>query len=278
MLEFSLSLDILPSKEFHQENAPRELATTQASCGNELNDLKPTVIAPISQQSDQSPGSNHRAEIGVMWKEWVTDIRGTADAFIFKVSKGSLVLRSPHISFHDFATLLGAAPICGRLYFRFPGSRQKFEYFSWTGTKHKSNPKLKTLDTIIELSIPNVVLFWKAFCILKDREECVLARSAKPGSHAAKRDFDDFHERLVQRYYDFSLFKQYGAEMIQSVSLPWDASSSGTYYVYDGQADGKHASRRLVLARPYRPGQRVVGAEFFDVGSSTRTGRFSSGK
>ncbi|KAK7734792.1 hypothetical protein SLS63_004212 [Diaporthe eres] len=149
-----------------------------------------------------------------------------------------------------------------------------FTFFSWKGNKHMTSPLLERLDIVVDFSVQNMLLFWKTFCILKDRNNYLLSRVAGPLAEVSRKACDDLYKKLVQHYRDSLPPKKKKKRLIQSVSLPLKYENNEE--VYDGEAEGKKISRRLVIARPYHQGNRVIGAEFFDTASGARQDRVST--
>lgn len=208
-------------------------------------------------------------------REWVTDIQGSPTNFVSQSSKLMLFMRSPHLSGQGFAQFLETVPACGRIIFRLRNSPKNFTYFSWKGNKHMAIPTLQRLDIVVDFSIQNMLLFWNAFCILKDRNNYLLSQVAGPVAEVSRKACDDLHEKLVKHYRDSWPPKKKKKTLIQSVSLPLKFANNGD--LYDGEAEGEKLNRRLVIARPYHQGNRVIGAEFFDTASGARKARVSTG-
>lgn len=207
-------------------------------------------------------------------REWTTDIKGSPTDFVFQSSKLLLFMRSPYLPGQEFSKFLETVPACGRIIFRLRNSPKDFRFFSLKGNKHMASPVLQRLDVVVDFSIQNVLLFWNAFCILKDRNKYLLSRFSGPLAEVSRKACDDLHEKLAKHYRD-SVRPKKKQTLVRSVSLPLKYSNNGE--VYDGEAEGKKLNRRLVIARPYHQGNRVIGAEFFDTASGARKARVSTG-
>lgn len=231
--------------------------------------------APCRKSRDSAAGVVTNSGQSDELQEWITDIKGSPTDFLSESCHLLLLMRSPFLPGQEFSRFLETVPTCGRVIFRRKNSKQNFTYYSWKGNKHLVSPGLKRLDIVVDFSIQSMLLFWKAFCILRDRSNYLLSRAAGPLEEVSRKACDDLHEKLLKHYRDPFLSRE-KINSIHSVSLPVQASTDGG--VYDIQAEGKRLDRRLVIARPHHQGERVIGAEFFDTASGARKARVSTGK
>ncbi|POS81337.1 hypothetical protein DHEL01_v200267 [Diaporthe helianthi] len=206
-------------------------------------------------------------------QEWITDIKGTATDFTSLSSPPSLLMGSSYLEDEGLSKFLKTPPSCGRVLFRHPDSVQNYTYLSWKDLKHENNPELTCADIVVELTHQNMFLLWKAFCFLRDRSNYLFSKIAGPLSEVSRKAFDDLNEKL-DRHYRGSLPPKRQRRFIRSLLLPRKASSEDE--LYETQAVGAPFNRRLVIARPYHQGKRVIGAEFFDAGSGRRKTRVSA--
>lgn len=236
-------------------------------------------LASTSLQGDQEMHHSPACYVSCLeqndeLREWTTDIKGSPADFVSESFKILLFMRSPYLPGQQFSKFLETVPSCGRIFFRLRSSPQDFTFFSFKGNKYMDSPVWQRLDVMVDFSIQNVLLFWKTFCILKDRNSYLLSQVAGPLSEVSRKACDILHEKLAQHFRD-SLPPKKKENLIQSVSLPLKYSNNG--WIYDGKAEGKQINRRLVIARPYHQGNRVIGAEFFDTASGARKARVSTG-
>lgn len=202
-------------------------------------------------------------------QEWIVDMKGSPTEILSESSNGlPLVMTSTKSQ-----AFLGRKLRRARIFFRFTGSQSDYQYFSLSENIYSSDPVLKKVDVVVEFSVQNVLLFWKAFRLLHGRQHYLLSQVAESPE---RRTWNAMHEKLSNHYQDSLSSRPHSTALIQAISLPEQKSANGR--AYDSQADGKHSHRRLVIARPYYQGQKVNGAEFFDIGCAARVSHISRGK
>ncbi|KAG8157153.1 hypothetical protein KVR01_012861 [Diaporthe batatas] len=222
--------------------------------------LVPSLTANATPLAAVIPGLT----LGLPLQEWITDIKGSAADFVSPSSKLMLLMGSPYLDLEDqaFSKFLKSSPSCGRIFIRLVDSALNYTYLSLGSKTQEDSPEFQPEDIIVEPTLQNMLLLWKAFCILKDRNDYLLSKIGGPWSEVSRKALNELLDRLHQ-YRGASTSR---SRQMRCISLP--EASLGT--------EGVPLNRKLVIARPYHKGMRVIGAEFFDTGYISRKRRVSA--
>lgn len=222
-------------------------------------------IFPMPQQTVQTG-------LPPQWQMWVKDIQGCPEDFIFRHESDRSEFTRHSMSsshsrnLHSFLKALGV-PSNRCFYFRAISARGSAEYFTPHCSQPSGNPSIHGEDVVLEFSKPNVLLLWKAFCLLHDRENKLFSLLGRTSGNLPD------HERLARYYREF-LSREEACPELLTFSLPASKmSGSGTPYFDHRDAPSSVTERRIVIARPHHTNGLLEAAatEYLDVGSVSST-------
>ncbi|KAJ4394854.1 hypothetical protein N0V93_004074 [Gnomoniopsis smithogilvyi] len=209
----------------------------------------------------------------VRWDKWVKVVPGTPNRYFRMAVENTK--RSLEMGFYRYPLFQKTAhdlgiPTNQKLWFKSTTASGMAQYFDMeTGSMH-TNPVISGQDMVIYWTASNVLIFWKAFCLLKERMDVLLTlHTQKTGEPSAPRSSTS-HERLTRYYRDF-MAKRDRQTKLNSISLPisdWDGEGVPTF---DNNARGWFVDRRLILVRIQNREDTETAdkaiLDFFDVGT-----------
>lgn len=217
------------------------------------------------------PPNTGQSSPRVRWQVWVKDIQGCPDDFIFRHNndRGEFTGHSMGSSHgrnrESFLKALGVPST--RFFFRTTRAQGTVEYLTLHYLQPVVAPEIDCKDVLLEFSDQNVLLFWKTFCLLKERKDTLF--SLLPHMNLIHQG----HERLARYYRDFLSRKATCARLLTISISMWKASRVGVTHLDDGAAPSRIIERRILIARPHHTNGRVDAAatECLDVGSISLT-------
>lgn len=271
-------------------------------CRQNLSEEQPK---PAMSQADQLPlpvqhEQSIRQDFGTArtrWDSWVNDVQGQASDFMRKkISKdGKLMAVNMSSKRHKddfwFLKALGVLPL--GIWFTAEDSTGPMVNFDLHRARYVPEQKIGPAAVVMELSEQNVIMFWKAFCLLKERRDRLLALISESLSGASQHSSEDEeildmcwktgrqqqeHDRLCTYYRDFLSNKDLFCNLSTTPRQVQHTSVRGSSTFLPPSGD----QARLLIARPHHIGQNRrldrTATEFFDVGYTMPTTRRSDGK
>lgn len=209
---------------------------------------------------------NHMVSLDpkIRWSQWVKVVEGSPHDYLrMDIKEDKRVFE---MGFHKYpidqelSRKLGI-PASRKVWLKIADAKGVAQYFSLETASMVINPVVSGHDVVIHWTAGNVLIFWKAFCLLKERMDALSGRSSEIESPAS-------HEHLFRYYlYRDFLAKEDVQTKLQTISLPISSSVGEGIPICDIAPGGIFVDRRLVLVRPLRQDGVIDRAELFDVGT-----------
>ncbi|KAJ4415371.1 hypothetical protein N0V82_007366 [Gnomoniopsis sp. IMI 355080] len=225
-----------------------------------------------SQAQDQGRSLDQLARVDsqLRWDKWVKVIQGTPDTYLrIEVEKNK---RCVEMGSHKYPITPEVArdlgiPTKQKFWFKSTTLKDMVQYFDLGSASMVINPVISGQDVVIQWTASNVLIFWKTFCLVKERMDRLLALQAQGSGKSPDTEPPASHERLVRYYRDF-LAKEDRQAKLHSISLSIGSWDEEGIPVFDINSRGSLVERRLILLRSQRKNDVIDKAttEFFDVG------------
>lgn len=207
----------------------------------------------------------------VRWDKWVKVVQGTTDGYLRMAVENTK--RSFDMGFYKYPLMPEIAhglntPTKQKIWFKSTIVKGVVQCFDLKSSSLVLNPVISGQDIVIQWTASNVLVFWKAFCLLKERTDRLLTLHAQKTGMSPGIVAPTSHERLARYYRDFLATKDRQTKLY-SISLPiasWDGDGNP---IFDVTSRGWFVDMRLILGRIHSKDSAVDKATiyFFDVGT-----------
>lgn len=158
-------------------------------------------------------------------------------------------------------------PTNRQIWFKYimPGSQVR--YWNLELAIMVSDPVVSGQDVVIPWTASNVLMFWKTFCLLKERMDRLAQLRAQEVGVSPDVDSPSSHERLARYYRDFLANKDRQIKLY-TISLPIASRDEKGEPIFDVNSRGWYVNRRLLIVRVLPKEKSSDGLSFkaFDVG------------
>lgn len=221
-------------------------------------------------------------------KDWINDVDGSPADFVHKGKKRGFLEYSMCSSTVEndraFLRQLGV-PENQQVYLRTRNIQGSPVIVSlWSGLNRVQTISTLNQSVVLDWSADTVLLFWKAFCLLKERQDHLFAQSIDGRSGlvdvtSTRQDkLRTYHQQPQVRhgrlvgYYQDRLSKDSLSTKLRVISLPQQETVRGGRQDFPATT-AQSSEVRLVLARPHHVNGEIRAActKFFDVGSGCVT-------
>lgn len=206
----------------------------------------------------------------VRWDGWVKVVQGTSSAYLrieVNSSKRSFEMGpykypvNPTMAHH-----LGI-PTNRQIWFKYTMPGAQVRYWNLESAIMLPSPVVSGQDVVIPWTASNVLMFWKTFCLLKERMDRLALLRAQEVGVSAEIDSPSSHERLARYYRDFLAIRDRQIKLY-TISLPIASRDERGKPTFDVNSRGWNVDRRLLIVRVHPKEKDTDGLLFkvFDVG------------
>lgn len=239
MLKLCLTWHIVVIQDTPQPGNPKGGTAVQDQLSHFEGQASQSQLGPVESQ--------------LRWDKWVEVIHGDPDEYIHKFPKTQ-----------ETSQKLGF-PVDRQLWLKSADGEGAVQYYNMESASTVTHPVISGQDIVIHWTASNVLIFWKAFCLLKERMDRLSTVCAQ---NDGKLSHIESHGRLARYYGDFlkTLDQQTKLHTISSPISRWDR---GGKPIFDIMSRGWLVERRLILVRPYCKNKSIdmAATEYFDVGT-----------
>lgn len=256
MLDMCLEMHIVVLPGAPRPSDPKEAPKKSTSPQTRHGGISQRQMIPLEPQ--------------VSWDRWVKVVQGTSSAYLrteVNSSKCSLEMGpykypvNPTMAHH-----LGI-PTSRQIWFKYtmPGAQDR--YWNLEAAIMVPSPVVSGQDIVIPWTASNVLMFWKAFCLLKERMDRLALLRAQEVGVSVDVDSPSSHERLARYYRDFLANKDRQIKLY-TISLPIASRDEKGEPIFDVSSRGWYVDRRLLIVRAHPKEKDTDGFLFkvFDVG------------
>lgn len=225
---------------------------------------------PQIRHGEASQSQMNPLEPQVRWDRWVKVVQGTSSAYLrieVNSSKCSFEMGpykypvNPTMAHH-----LGI-PTDRQIWFKYIMPGAQVRYWNLESAIMVPSPVVSGQDVVIPWTASNVLMFWKTFCLLKERMDRLAILRAQEVGVSADVDSPSSHERLARYYRDFLANKDRQIKLY-TIALPIATRDEQGKSIFDVSSRGWYVDRRLLIVRVHPKEKDIDGFLFkvFDVG------------
>lgn len=213
------------------------------------------------------------SEPRVRWDRWVKVVQGSPSAYLrieVDNSKYSFKMGSykcpviPKMADHL------RIPRNRQIWFRCTVAQGEARFWNLESARLVTNPMVAGQDVMIQWTAGNVLMFWKAFCLLKERMDALAILRAQEAEVSVDVDSPSSHERLARYYRDFLARKDRQTKLC-TISLPVTGHVKKGDPTFDSRSRGCDVDRTLLIVRVYPKDKTIEGflRKYLDVDTVT---------
>lgn len=213
------------------------------------------------------------SEPRVRWDSWVKVVQGSPSAYLrMEVNSSKCSFKMGAFKYPVIPKMADhlRIPINRRIWFKCKASQGEVRFWNLESASLVTYPMIAGQDVIIPWTASNVLMFWKAFCLLKERMDRLAILRAQEAEVSDDVDSPSSYERLARYYRDFLASKD-GQTKLCTINLAIASQSEKGNPTLNVISRGWYEDKTLLIVRVYPKEKTVEGflRKYLDVGTVT---------